>query len=233
MTPDLQALAAHFPPEAISWRPGSTSKDKTKAKALAYLDARDVMDRFDQVCGAGGWQTEYLGINAKITCCRIGVKIGGEWVWRTNGAGETDIEGEKGACSDAFKRAAVLWGVGRYLYAIDSPWVALNEWKQIPESEMPKLRALLTRAGGSTSTVKTMPQQTNATTGRMSAAQAKREGGWEMIIKSLSLCKTDLEITALLADNSHLISRWPANWEMPFADKVAWHRENVKQQAAA
>ena len=59
-------------------------------------------------------------------CCRIGIKIDNEWVWRSNGAGETQVEGEKGKFSDAFKRAAVLWGVGRYLYYLDNTWVKIK-----------------------------------------------------------------------------------------------------------
>ena len=35
----LAALAAPFSPTAISWRVGSMNKDKTKAMALAYVDA--------------------------------------------------------------------------------------------------------------------------------------------------------------------------------------------------
>jgi Rad52/22 family double-strand break repair protein len=37
------------------------------------------------------------------------------------------MEAEKGALSDAFKRAAVRWGVGRYLYEIKSPWITLEK----------------------------------------------------------------------------------------------------------
>jgi hypothetical protein len=48
-------------------------------------------------------------------------------VWKSDGAGDSDVEAEKGAVSDAFKRAAVKWGVGRYLYDLDSPWVALEK----------------------------------------------------------------------------------------------------------
>ena len=39
---------------------------------------------------------------------------------------ETQVEGEKGRYSDAFKRAAVLWGVARYLYYLPNEWVALK-----------------------------------------------------------------------------------------------------------
>jgi len=116
-----EQLKQPFDPKAISWRVGATTKDKSKGIALAYLNARDVMKRLDDVCG-DGWQVEYPFEG----CCRIGIKINDEWLWRSNGAGATDIEGEKGQFSDAFKRAAVLWGVGRYLYYLPNEWVPLR-----------------------------------------------------------------------------------------------------------
>src|SRR5688572_14513583 len=99
MSDVLAALAAPFDPALVSWRPGSTSKDKTKAKALAYLDARDVMRRLDEVCGPH-WQCRYLPMPNGTTCCEIGIRIDQEWIFRANGAGNTDIEGEKGGYSD-------------------------------------------------------------------------------------------------------------------------------------
>jgi hypothetical protein len=44
--------------------------------------------------------------------------------------------------SDALKRAAVRWGVGRYLYELKSPWVALEaagRSYKIPDAERKKL----------------------------------------------------------------------------------------------
>lgn len=117
----LEALKAPFDPRLIHWRVGATTKDKDKGIALAYINARDVMKRLDDVCGLN-WQAEYPFEG----CCRIGLKVDGEWIWRTNGAGETDVEGEKGRYSDAFKRAAVLWGIGRYLYYLPNVWVPLK-----------------------------------------------------------------------------------------------------------
>lgn len=144
---DFEALAAPFPPERVSWRIGQMQKNVSqgqtaKGKALAYLDARDVMGRLDKVCGPHGWQNRYSHANGK-TVCDIGVLCGAEWIWKADGAGDSDIEAEKGALSDAFKRAAVRWGIGRYLYDIPSPWVAVNQWKQIEEGEHSKLEALL------------------------------------------------------------------------------------------
>ena len=116
-----EQLKQPFDPKVIHWRVGATTKDKSKGIGLAYIDARDAMKRLDDVCG-DSWQVEYPFEG----CCRIGIKIDNEWLWRSNGAGATDIEGEKGQYSDAFKRAAVLWGIGRYLYYLPNEWVALK-----------------------------------------------------------------------------------------------------------
>lgn len=118
----FEQLRAEFPRNAISWRAQSLNKEGTAAMALAYIDARDVMNRLDDVLGPDGWQCRYPHANGK-TVCEIGIRVGEEWIWKADGAGDSDIEAEKGALSDAFKRAAVRWGIGRYLYDLDSPWV--------------------------------------------------------------------------------------------------------------
>lgn len=119
---NLKDLSAPFPADKVHWRVGSTTQDKKKGLALAYLDARDVMERLDEVCETG-WQCDYPFVG----CCRIGLLIDSEWVWRANGAGETDVEGAKGQYSDAFKRAAVLWGIGRYLYDLENIWCPIEK----------------------------------------------------------------------------------------------------------
>lgn len=118
------SLERPFPESRISWRVGATNGDKTKGIALAYIDARDVMQRLDEACGFD-WQCRYSIAAEGLLICDIGIKIGSEWIWRANGAGASDVEAEKGKASDAFKRAAVLWGVGRYLYSLPSPWVPI------------------------------------------------------------------------------------------------------------
>jgi hypothetical protein len=143
MSNTLDMLAAPFPPIEIQWRVGSTNADKTKGLALAYLDARNVMQRLDSVVGPHRWQCRYPFVG----CCEIGICLYAHdllsapedgpitelgWIWKANGAGQTDIEAEKGQYSDAFKRAAVLWGIGRYLYDLPSPWVTLKD-RRIPD----------------------------------------------------------------------------------------------------
>lgn len=128
----FEQLKAPFPPEKVSWRVGSTNKEKTSGLALAYIDARDVMQRLDDVVGANRWQVRYSHADKKTICelsiyCLYEGSLSGEWVTKANGAGDSDIEAEKGAISDAFKRAAVLWGIGRYLYELPNVWVDLEQ----------------------------------------------------------------------------------------------------------
>lgn len=140
---DFTALAAPFPPELVSWRPGATNRDKSKAMALAYIDARDVMGRFDDVCGPAGWQRRHPHVE-KTTTCEIDVWVDDRgWITKTDGAGDTAVEAEKGSLSDSFKRAAINWGVGRYLYDLPSPWVEIDEYKKIKPHELGKLEAIL------------------------------------------------------------------------------------------
>lgn len=141
---DLQhRLSRPFEVKKISWRVGATSKDKSKAIPLAYIDARDVMYRLDEVFGLD-WQCKYSHADNK-TICEIGVLIDGNWIWRAGGAGDTDIEAEKGAISDAFKRAAVLFGIGRYLYDLPNTWVEIDEYKKL--KSLPNLPTWATPEG--------------------------------------------------------------------------------------
>ena len=51
------ALAAPFDPRDVKWKPQSVKGNR--AMALAYLDARAIQDRLDEVLGVEGWQDEY------------------------------------------------------------------------------------------------------------------------------------------------------------------------------
>lgn len=117
----MTLLKAPFPVDSLSWRVGNKSNwDKVKkcpkdpnkpvkAQMLVYIDARDVQDRLDEVCD--NWMNDFKEVNGRLVC---NLTING--ITRTDGAGDTDFEGEKGGLSDAFKRSAVMFGVGRYLY---------------------------------------------------------------------------------------------------------------------
>lgn len=128
MSDVFTAMAAPFSRDAVSWRAQSVTKDGTKAMALAYIDARDVMRRLDEVVGPANWQDEYHETPTGTAICTIRIRVDGEWVGKSDGAGATDVEAEKGRLSDAFKRCAVKWGIGRYLYDLDSPWVPCESY---------------------------------------------------------------------------------------------------------
>ena len=126
----VEALKEPFEQKLIHWRVGATSRDKSKGIALAYIDARDAMKRLDDVVGPENWQNTYPFEG----CCEISIYFEDKgWVKKSNGAGATKVEAEKGQYSDAFKRAAVMWGIGRYLYYLPNVWVPLNQYKQIEE----------------------------------------------------------------------------------------------------
>lgn len=125
---NLQDLKAPLP--TIHWRAQSLTRDGTKAMALAYMDARDVMDRLDTVCGPENWQDSYVESAKGRVICTISIRVGDTWVSKSDGAGDTAVEGEKGGISDAFKRAAVKWGIGRYLYDMPTPWAECETYER-------------------------------------------------------------------------------------------------------
>lgn len=144
---DYDALKAPFHSSKIHWRVGATNLDQqgnvkwgdvAKGIPLAYLTSRDVMDRLDDVCGPENWKTEHYDLNG-TTVCRMSLYIDGQWVSKTDGAGDTKVDPEKGALSGATKRVAVSWGIGRYLYGMDMGWWPLDARKNFDKETMTKL----------------------------------------------------------------------------------------------
>jgi hypothetical protein len=93
------------------WRVQSTKNGK--AICVPYIDARQAQERFDEVCTPEKWQNSY---DAENGVAGIAIFIDNDWIWKTDVGTESNVEKVKGKASDAFKRAAVLWGVGRDLY---------------------------------------------------------------------------------------------------------------------
>lgn len=121
------ALAAPFEVDNVRWRIGGGpywSDNRPTCMLLAYIDARDVMERLDRIVGAFSWQTKMEACPNGILCS-LGIRIytnkeesESAWIWKTDGAQYTTIEAFKGGCSEALRRAAVHHGIGRYLYAL-------------------------------------------------------------------------------------------------------------------
>src|SRR5581483_6567398 len=127
-----QALSAPFDLKEVKFKPQVVQGNR--ALALAYVDARVIQDRHDDVLGVEGWQDEYEVLPDNSVLCRLRLKIGGEWVTKMDvgGPSEQPDGGDrmKAAFSDALKRAAVKFGVGRYLYRLPSQWVDYDPVKR-------------------------------------------------------------------------------------------------------
>lgn len=119
-------LKAPFKPDEIEWRLSVTLKDKMKGLAVAYVTNRAIQNRLDEVLGAANWKNEFI-VSDKTKICGLSIKINGEWITKYDGASDTDIEAVKGGLSGAMKRAAVQWGIGRYLYKLPSQWVKIKQ----------------------------------------------------------------------------------------------------------
>jgi len=123
-TTDIFAnLDRPFSDQDVKWRVGRQSRDGKKAALLAYVDARSVQARFDGVVGKENWSVTYVPFgDTGAVMATVSVRINGEWVSKSDIGSPSNVEREKGAVSDAFKRASVAWGVGRHLYDLPETW---------------------------------------------------------------------------------------------------------------
>lgn len=120
-------LARPFTPAAIRLKPQVVSKTKPEAMVTFYVDGRLAAARLNTVVGLGAWEDSYrvvdspqLGLPVE---CRL--TVGGVTkadVGQIAPTGKVDDKAFKSAYSDAFKRAAVKWGVGAYLYVLPKVW---------------------------------------------------------------------------------------------------------------
>lgn len=131
---NLARLKEPFPPGDIEWRLQSAGKKGGRiwARCIAYVTNRAIMNRLDDVCGPENWRNEFAAAPAGGVMCGLSIKVAGEWVTKWDGAENTDIEAVKGGLSGAMKRAAVQWGVGRYLYLLDDGFADVTDSGDYP-----------------------------------------------------------------------------------------------------
>lgn len=123
------ALAEPFTDEELEWRvlrKGKSVKGQIWAQLAPYVDSRSIQNRLDKVVKPENWQNRIETIKTSEgvgMTVGIGIKIEGEWIWKWDGADfSRGIELTKSAISDGLKRAAVLWGIGRWLYTLEQHW---------------------------------------------------------------------------------------------------------------
>lgn len=134
-----EQLEKPFLDDELEFRVGAINSDKTKGLALAYIQARAIQNRLDEVVGIENWRVSYKEINGGFLA-KLELKINNEWIAKEDGANITDYEAIKGGISSAFKRAASVWGIGRYLYEIESQWLPIEQkGKTYIFKETPKL----------------------------------------------------------------------------------------------
>jgi hypothetical protein len=147
-----EALAEPFAREEVKFKPAVVSGNR--AMALAYVDARVIQDRLDEVLGPLNWQDDYEVLQDGSVVCRLRLRLcrdhkGDEWVTKVDvgGPSEQPDGGDrlKAAFSDALKRAAVKFGIGRYLYRLPPLWVDYDPQRRqfvrpptLPEFALPK-----------------------------------------------------------------------------------------------
>src|SRR5579883_2724574 len=145
-----EALAAPFDAREVKFKPAVVNGNR--ALALAYVDARVIQDRLDEVLGVTGWQDEYECLPDGSVVCRLRLRIGEEWITKMDVGGQSEQPDEgdrrKAAFSDALKRAAVKFGIGRYLYRLPACWCDFDPQKKqftrtpaLPPSALPQKRS--------------------------------------------------------------------------------------------
>lgn len=137
----MELLQAPFEATEIEWRVGSTTADKAKGLALAYVTNRAIQNRLDDTFGCFGWKNEFKEWKNTSQICGISVwnEEQKEWITKWDGSDDSATEAVKGGLSDSMKRCGYQWGIGRYLYNLPQIWVPLKNKKYLAET--PKLPA--------------------------------------------------------------------------------------------
>jgi len=120
-----EKLTAPFDETEIKFKP--TAIKNNQALALPYVDARTILDRLDEAVGPENWHDEYQIISENKVICKLTI-LG---ITKSD-AGESSSEEKeplKSAVSDALKRAAVKFGIGRYLYKLPKFWYDFDPTK--------------------------------------------------------------------------------------------------------
>jgi hypothetical protein len=136
------ALATPFEPREVKYKPQMVKNNR--CLAMAYIDARLIQDRLDEVLGVENWEDAYRILPDGSVMCRLRCKLGDRWITKTDvGSPSEQPDGGdrlKAAFSDALKRAAVKFGIGRYLYRLPAQWVEYDPVKK-QIAETPKMPA--------------------------------------------------------------------------------------------
>ncbi len=119
---DLETLKAPFPDDRLGVKVQSLNRERTRAMLVLYLQHTDVQDRLEEVDPA--WTCEVLSEERAGDTVYVRSRMIVKGVARENVGEGGD---PKAAYSDALKRCAMLFGVGRYLYDSVTVWTDYQE----------------------------------------------------------------------------------------------------------
>jgi hypothetical protein len=156
----VAALEVPFDPFQIEWRVMNTTKNREpiRGQVVPYADQRAYTDRLNALFTPAGWTRKYtIHTSANFERSqdkKIVAKVLVSCELTIFGLGSHSATGEEfaddpnaltAAEAQAFKRAAVCFGLGRYLYYFTGTWVDLDERKR-PKT-VPQLAGWATPAG--------------------------------------------------------------------------------------
>lgn len=200
---NLKLLTLPFKEDEIEWRIGQCGKKgngQIWATCLAYVSARAIMNRLDDVCGPENWRVEYSFPSVDAVICKLSIDTGERWTTKEDGAEQTEIESFKGGLSSALKRAGSVWGIGRYLYQLETGFARIVEqrgseskWGKTPKTkdghegteffwEPPKLPQWALPVGEKADTNGVHPEQPKAGDGI-------QRDGFQLPVLSKELCE--------------------------------------------
>jgi hypothetical protein len=138
----LAELEVPFPIDQVLWRVTNTANNRTRGQVVPYADPRAYTDRLNGLVSPQGWTRTYETVtmnnitrtkrNAEIVTGKILVtcKVTIDGLGTHSGTGEEWADEDNAMTSaeaQAFKRALSCFGLGRYFYDFDAPWVDIDD----------------------------------------------------------------------------------------------------------
>jgi len=138
----LAELEVPFPVDQVLWRVTNTANNRTRGQIVPYADPRAYTDRLNGLVSPQGWTRTYETVtmnnitrqkrNAEIVTGKILVtcKVTIDGLGTHSGTGEEWADEDNAMTSaeaQAFKRALSCFGLGRYFYDFDAPWVDIDD----------------------------------------------------------------------------------------------------------
>lgn len=186
------------------WKIQNYNFDRTKATCVAYIDARDVMNRLDDVVWPGNWQDKYYEAHWRLICS-LWIKFDDEWIWKSDTGSEAKGEWEKSLVSDAFKRAAVKWWIWRFLYDLDIKWISWDESRKKPIDDNWKIIYDITDYF--------RKQDSKAVTNEIDLDEYRSDLSWKLIDKKVFDFSKSRYWVALDFDEQKKADKYPLKWD--------------------